>query len=128
MNTTSAAIETPTASLTTDSGSLTAMSAPAAEVTMVIAPSGTSRRARSTFARANRAVADTVMNRTANMLVATACRGVIPTVIISGTLISELPPVIAPRAPVATMRALSSTICATLMPPLITRARVIGRT
>ena len=91
------------------------MSAPAAEVTTVMAPSGTSRRARSILARANRAVADTVMKRTANMLVATACRGVIPTVIISGTLMSELPPVIAPSAPVATMRALSSTICATLI-------------
>ncbi len=69
-------------------------------------------------ARANRAVAETVMKMTANMLVATACRGVMPTVIISGTLISELPPVIAPRAPVATIRALSTAICVTPMWPL----------
>ena len=44
------------------------------------------------------------MNVTANMLVATACRGDMPIVIISGTLMSELPPVMAPTAPVTTMR------------------------
>ena len=78
-------------------------------------PSGSSRRACSIRARANRAVAETVMKRTANMFVATACRGVIPTMIMSGTLMSELPPVMAPRAPVATMRAVRSAICAALM-------------
>ena len=118
MKTTSTAIETPTTSLTTVSGSLTAMSAPKAEVATVRTPRGSGSSARSIRARANRAVADTVMEMTANMLVATACRGDIPTMIISGTLMSELPPVIAPSAPVATMRALRMAICPTVIWPL----------
>src|SRR4051794_16689639 len=81
MNTTSAAMEIPTTTFTTASGSLTAMTAPSADVTTVMAPSGTSSGQRSTPARAKRAVADMVMNVTANMLVATAWRGDIPTVI-----------------------------------------------
>ena len=40
-------------------------------------------------------VADTVMKMSANMLVATARRGDILTMIMSRTLISELPPVLA---------------------------------
>ena len=46
------------------------------------------------------------MNITANMLVATASRVDIPTRIMTGTLISEWPPVIA-HGPVSTMRAVS---------------------
>ena len=38
-----------------------------------------------------------------------------PTMIMSGTLMSELPPVIAPSAPVATMRALRMAICPTVI-------------
>ena len=100
MKATSTAMETPTTSLTTVSGSLTAIRAPKAEVATVRTPSGSNSSSRSSRARANRAVADTVMKMTANMLVATACRGDMPTVIISGTLMSELPPVMAPSAPV----------------------------
>src|SRR5664279_4768764 len=100
MNSTSTAIETPTTVLTTASGSLTAITAPSAEVNAVMIASGTSSLQRSRRARAKRAVAEIVMKVTANMLVATAWRGDIPTTIISGTLISELPPVMAPIAPV----------------------------
>ncbi len=110
MNTTSAAIETPTTSLTTCSDSFTAMSAPSADVRKVKMPMGTRIGRRNMPARANRAVADTVMNSTANMLVATACRGAMPTVIITGTFTSELPPVIAPMAPVASMMAVKIAI------------------
>jgi hypothetical protein len=72
MNTTRAAIDAPTTILTTVSDSLTAMRAPSAEVKNVIAPSGTSSDLRNIPARPNRAVAETVMKVTANMLVATA--------------------------------------------------------
>ena len=110
MNTTSAAIDTPTTSFTTFSGSFTARTAPTAEVTTVRMPMGTKIGRRNIPARANRAVAETVMNSTANMLVATACRGAMPTVIISGTFTSEFPPVMAPMAPVATMMTVRSAI------------------
>ena len=81
------------------------MSAPKAEVTTREDAERQQQLGAQHPARANRAVADTVMKMTANMLVATAWRGDIPTMIMSGTLMSELPPVIAPSAPVATMRA-----------------------
>ena len=55
------------------------MSAPSAEVTRVITPSGASSSRRSVPLRANRTVAEMVMKMTANMLVATACRGLMPT-------------------------------------------------
>jgi hypothetical protein len=111
MNRTSAAIEIPTTTFTTVSGSLTATSAPIADVTAVMMPRGSSRSHLRMRARANRAVAEMVMNITANMLVATAWRGVIPTMIISGTLISELPPVMAPTAPVTSMRPVRIAMC-----------------
>src|SRR5262245_45335455 len=115
MKATRTPIEIPTTSLTTVSGSFTAISAPSADVSSVITPSGPSRCQRSTPARANRAVADTVMKITANMFVATACRGGIPIVIISGTLISELPPVMAPIAPVTSIIRVKSAICVVVM-------------
>ena len=62
----------PTMSFTTVSGSFTAMSAPSADVSSVTTPSGASRSHLSTPARAKRAVAERVMNVTANMFVATA--------------------------------------------------------
>src|SRR3569623_1419665 len=111
MNRTSAAIEIPTTIFTVVSGSLTAISAPTAEVTTVMIPSGTSRRPRTRPARANRSVAEMVMNVTANMFVATAWRGDIPMVFISGTLISEFPPVMAPIAPVTSIITVRRTIC-----------------
>jgi hypothetical protein len=111
MNTTSAAMEIPTTTFTTVSGSLTAMRAPIAEVMAVMIPSGSSSFHFRMPARAKRAVAEMVMNVTANMFVATAWRGVMPTMIISGTLIKELPPVMAPTAPVTSMRPVRIAIC-----------------
>src|SRR5882762_2979889 len=92
MKATSRPIDTPTMVLTTASGNLTASSAPMAEEMIVKMHSGSAKRNAISLSRAKRAVDDTVMKKTANMLVATACRDDMPTMIINGTLINELPP------------------------------------
>src|SRR5438128_699151 len=96
MNTNIATIDTVMIALTACSGSTTVSCAPIAEVTTMIADRITDSRVTTRPARANRTVADKVMNVTANMLVATATRGDSPHTIITGTLTSELPPVITP--------------------------------
>src|SRR5258708_1152305 len=111
MNATNSAMDTPTIVFTTGSGSLTASSAPSADEITVSTHSGSTRGPESRLVWGKRGVAEMVMNNTANMFVATASRDDMPTMIISGTLISELPPVMAPIAPVTTITAVSTAIC-----------------
>ena len=113
MNATRATIDRPTLALTTASDRFTASRAPTADATAVMMQSGVARLFSMRPPRAKRQVAERVMNTTANMLVATAARGAIPTAIIRGTLcVRELPPVMAPIcAPVVAMSAKRMAIC-----------------
>ena len=88
-----ASIDAATTPLMSRSGNATASPAPNADVTAVIATRGMTNRPPIAPARAKRAVADTVIQVTANMLVATAARGIIPKAMRAGTCTSEPPPV-----------------------------------